>query len=149
MRAFLTEAGRSHGFAIIFDDLHWADMSSLMALRFVSRSLRDVPVFLLGTYREANGSLRACGRALGFASACGECSTRSARRPHDGSRYAPGRVLHWARSRAVRGSALREWTGGNPFFLTHVVPIMTEGIASALVGEQPLACSSHKASPAP
>ena len=37
---------------IVLDDLHGADPSSLLLLEFIARSLRDVPMFVLGTGRE-------------------------------------------------------------------------------------------------
>jgi ATP/maltotriose-dependent transcriptional regulator MalT len=36
---------------LILEDLHWADQSTLELLAFLVRSLRDVPVLLLATYR--------------------------------------------------------------------------------------------------
>ena len=40
-----------------------------------------------------------------------------------------GRLLEQSEARA-----LRDWTGGNPFFLTHVVPIMTEDSVAPWAG---------------
>jgi hypothetical protein len=37
---------------VILDDLHWADTSSLLLLRFLARELVDMPLLLLGTYRD-------------------------------------------------------------------------------------------------
>ena len=36
---------------IVLDDLHWADLSSLRLLRFLSVELRDVPVVVIATFR--------------------------------------------------------------------------------------------------
>ena len=40
-----------NGICLIFEDLHWADTSSLLALQYVVRHLRDVALLLLLTYR--------------------------------------------------------------------------------------------------
>ncbi len=36
---------------LVLDDLHWADGASLQLLRHVARSVTDVPLLILGTYR--------------------------------------------------------------------------------------------------
>jgi DNA-binding CsgD family transcriptional regulator/tetratricopeptide (TPR) repeat protein len=36
---------------IVFEDLHWADQATREAIGFLIRSLHDVPIVLLGTYR--------------------------------------------------------------------------------------------------
>lgn len=36
---------------IVFEDLHWADQATREAISFLIRSLHDVPIVLLGTYR--------------------------------------------------------------------------------------------------
>ena len=38
-------------FAILIDDLHWADNASLDLLHYIARGLGDHQVLLLGTYR--------------------------------------------------------------------------------------------------
>jgi hypothetical protein len=37
---------------VVIDDLHWADVSSLRLLVFLSRQLRDAAVLVIGTYRD-------------------------------------------------------------------------------------------------
>ena len=124
---FLTEASRSHRLAIVFDDLHWSDQSSLMALRFVSRGLRDVPVFLLGTYRDARTDLSE--PAAELLGSLGRLENAQLARLEGLSAEAVAHLVECSTGRMLEQSearALQEWTGGNPFFLTHVVPIMTE-----------------------
>lgn len=43
---------------IVFDDLQWADPSSLALLQYVARNLRGSDAHLLGTYRVEEGSVR-------------------------------------------------------------------------------------------
>lgn len=50
--AFLRNAATRRPLAILLDDLHVADESSLLLLQFLSRDMRDVPMLVLGTYRD-------------------------------------------------------------------------------------------------
>ena len=49
---FLRAAASKQPLCLVFDDLHWADRSSLMLLRFFAQAMRDAPVLVLGTYRD-------------------------------------------------------------------------------------------------
>lgn len=49
---FLAGVAEERPLAILLDDLHWADDSSLQLLQHLVRSLAGRPVFLLGTYRD-------------------------------------------------------------------------------------------------
>ena len=47
----LERLGKRAPFALVIEDIHWADRSTLELLSFLARNLRDVPVLLLATYR--------------------------------------------------------------------------------------------------
>src|SRR5437016_5662539 len=49
---FLRTAAREQPLLLIFDDLHAADQPSLLLLHFLARELRDVPLLVVGTYRD-------------------------------------------------------------------------------------------------
>ena len=49
---FLTTAARRQPLMLVLDDLHWADHSSLLLLRFLSRELGSTRLLALGTYRD-------------------------------------------------------------------------------------------------
>jgi tetratricopeptide (TPR) repeat protein len=49
----LRNVAQREAVAIIIDDLHDADLSALQMVLFLARALKDSPVVLLGTYREA------------------------------------------------------------------------------------------------
>ena len=51
---FLKEAARSQPLVLVFDDLHWADRSSLTLLLFFAQALRDASVLAIGTYRDVD-----------------------------------------------------------------------------------------------
>ncbi|MCA1832922.1 MAG: AAA family ATPase [Actinobacteria bacterium] len=50
----LRVAGAKRPLMLVLDDLHWADRSSLLLLRFLSAELRTAHVFVLGTYRDVD-----------------------------------------------------------------------------------------------
>ena len=47
----LTRLSSTRPVLFVFEDLHWADQSTLDLIAFLVRSLRDAPVFLIATYR--------------------------------------------------------------------------------------------------
>ncbi|UCD57294.1 MAG: AAA family ATPase, partial [Candidatus Hydrogenedentota bacterium] len=49
---FLHNASAHQPLVLIFDDLHWADKSSLLLFQFLARQLRNSCLFILGTYRD-------------------------------------------------------------------------------------------------
>lgn len=48
----LQRAATEQPLVIVLDDLHWADVPSLLMLRHLATSLGNVPVLILGTYRD-------------------------------------------------------------------------------------------------
>ncbi len=57
MREFLTragqpQAGQPQGIVFVLDDLHWADDSALLLLQHIAQQLHEMPVLILGTYRD-------------------------------------------------------------------------------------------------
>ena len=49
---FLRNAAHVHPVLVILDDLHAADTPSILLLRFLASQLGDMPVFVVGTYRD-------------------------------------------------------------------------------------------------
>ena len=52
VREFLARAARAQPLLLLLDDLHWADDSTLLLLQHIAQQLREVPVLILGTYRD-------------------------------------------------------------------------------------------------
>jgi predicted ATPase len=50
--AFLRNAAREQTLLLVLDDLHAADEPSLLLLRFLAGELAEIPVVVVGTYRE-------------------------------------------------------------------------------------------------
>ena len=49
---FATRFASSRGAVMILEDLHWADDSTLSLLDYIARRLSDVPLMVIGTYRD-------------------------------------------------------------------------------------------------
>ncbi|MGH7859893.1 MAG: ATP-binding protein, partial [Candidatus Binatia bacterium] len=49
---FLRKGAARHPLVIILDDLHAADLPSLLLLKFLAAELRETPILAIGTYRE-------------------------------------------------------------------------------------------------
>jgi class 3 adenylate cyclase/tetratricopeptide (TPR) repeat protein len=49
---FLGRAAQGQPLLLVLEDLHWADESSLMLTEYLSPLLNDLPVLVLGTYRD-------------------------------------------------------------------------------------------------
>jgi hypothetical protein len=55
---FLKTASQRQPILVILDDLHWADQPTISLLQFIARELRGARLLLLGTYQDAEVSLR-------------------------------------------------------------------------------------------
>ena len=49
--AFLQELTRHHSLVLFFDDLHWADDSTIDMLAYISRPLQSIRMLIIATYR--------------------------------------------------------------------------------------------------
>ncbi len=112
---------------IVIDDLHDADLAALQMVCFLARALKDSPILLIGTHREAEVERSPELRAL-FAALARE----SAQLPLRGLSLLDATSLVRDRAGIVLDdrflATLHQTTGGNPLFLGGVVQtLMTEG----------------------
>ena len=114
---------RDRPLMIVLDDLHDADETSWLMLRFAVREIHDAPVMIVATYREAEvrgseglvrvmSDLYRSGLQLPLA---GLSEAEVAQVVAAGARCAPDEEFV---------SALHRTTGGNPFFITEVMRSM-------------------------
>lgn len=47
----IAKSAKEKPIVLFFENLHWADESSLKMLHYISRNIRDIPVIIIGTYR--------------------------------------------------------------------------------------------------
>jgi eukaryotic-like serine/threonine-protein kinase len=130
--AFLRNASTSRPIMLVLDDLHAADPSSLLLLRFLARQMGSARMLLLGSYRDVD-PLPAQPLTEMLAELAREPVTR--RLPLGGlSEREVGEYV----DRTVSGpaspqlaAALYEETGGNPLFVGEVVRLLSaEGVGS-------------------
>ena len=108
---------------LILDDIHAADQPSLLLLHFVARELRDIPLLLIGTYREVDARRSAWRAALlgnvaresRHLSLRGLSADAVARFIAQSARQAPPAALV---------DAVYAATEGNPFFVDEVVRLL-------------------------
>jgi class 3 adenylate cyclase/tetratricopeptide (TPR) repeat protein len=127
VREFLARAARAQPLLLLLDDLHWADDSTLLLLQHIAQQLREVPVLILGTYRDVELDVgRPLARALE-----GLLRQRLAHRialrrlPQDGV-AAMLRALSGQEPPAPLVQAVYAETEGNPFFVEEVFQHLTE-----------------------
>ncbi len=109
---------------IVIDDLHDADLGAIQMVRFIARALKDAPVVLLGTHREAEVERSPELRAV-FA----ELLRESEQMPLRGLSLSDAAEMVRVRSGGMAPDAgflatLHRTTGGNPLFLSGVVQML-------------------------
>jgi tetratricopeptide (TPR) repeat protein len=138
--AFLRNASRRQPLVIVLDDLHWADVPSLLLLQFLAHEIARSAILVLGTYRDVDvGPEHALFPLL--AALAREPATRRL-----ALRGLPGRDLvryieaaAGVTPSAALVSAIEERTEGNPFFVGEVVRLlMAEGGGVIPEGPGPL-----------
>ena len=134
--ALLNQAAKLQPLALVLDDLHAADRSSLALLHFVARQLRPMRIVLLGTYRDVEARMDA------------EASELLARICREGSTLPMARLDRGAAARFVRERAgdveaevearILDSAQGNPLFLNEMMNLRDEqGSAAIVAGEVP------------
>jgi class 3 adenylate cyclase/tetratricopeptide (TPR) repeat protein len=134
--AFLRNAASRRPLVLLLDDLHAADVPSLLLLQFVAGDLRGTPILVLGTYRDIeldrDHPLRRTLAELARAPAARTLSLGGLPEPEVAQliETITGQVPREAVARAIHGE-----TEGNPLFVTEVVRLLaSEGVLNE-VGE--------------
>lgn len=123
---FLAGASQSRPLMLVLDDLHWADEPTLLLLRFVARRLAGTGLLIVGAYRDVElGRHHPLAATLADLSAI-ESTRRVPLSGLDQEAIATYIELTAAVDRppADLSEAIREQTGGNPFFIGEVVRLM-------------------------
>jgi predicted ATPase len=116
---------------IVLDDLHAADMPSLLLLQFLVRELRGVRILLLGTYREVEGALDP-ERSAVLAQIGRSARHIPLRGLHEGDVAALIERSFGVHADAAVVAAVYRASEGNPFFVDEVVRILwAEGTLAA------------------
>jgi class 3 adenylate cyclase/tetratricopeptide (TPR) repeat protein len=127
MREFLERAGRAQPLLLVLDDLHWGDDATLLLIQHIAQQLREVPVLILGTYRDVELDVgRPLARALEELLRQRLAHRIALRRlPQDGV-AAMLRALSGQEPPAPLVQAVYAETEGNPFFVEEVFQHLAE-----------------------
>ena len=122
--SLLRSAATQGPVVLILDDLHGADHPSLLLLGFLAVHVRDSPILVIGTYREAEARLDSQ-----LAATLGEIIRHGQRLPLRGLRERDVAEIvervagHRPPDRVV--AAIHKATEGNPFFVDEVVRLLS------------------------
>lgn len=128
---FLRQKAEERPLLVVLDDLHAADASSLLLLRFLVEGIAGSPILVVGSYREGEPRVPELADHFGELTRVGRRIALRGLAPPDIEEY----VANVTRTRPLRPLAVRlhQITGGNPFFLGEVVRTLgSEGPIPAL-----------------
>lgn len=138
--SFLLNASRGRGLVVVIDDVHAADLASILLLRFVGKQVREGPLLVIATYRDVeltpdhplSAALTDLARepSTVFVELLGltEASTRTVIEESAGFDPRPALI-----------KALHRSTGGNPLFIRETIRLLVaEGRLFADSGSESL-----------
>jgi hypothetical protein len=115
--AFFTAMAAREPLLLILDDVHAADMPSLLLLRFIARGVHDVPLVVLALVREAE-----VGQTPGLAEMFGALAREGHHLVLQAFTEAEVKALAVQSGLETElGAAIHQATGGNPAFVIEVV----------------------------
>jgi DNA-binding CsgD family transcriptional regulator/tetratricopeptide (TPR) repeat protein len=101
---------------LVFEDVHWADESTLDLLRLLAGRIEECPALLIATYRDDEVGARHPLRI-----ALGDLATADGVRRLALEPLSPAAVTRMAQGSGLDADLLFQRTGGNPFFVAEVV----------------------------
>jgi predicted ATPase len=120
---FLLDASHRQPLVAILDDLHWADIPSLLLLQFLAREVRDSRLLVIGTYRDAEvGRAHPLSAALGTLTRESQCVVLGNLDAREVGRLIEGTT--GVKPAAGLVKVVHEKTEGNPFFVGEVVRLL-------------------------
>jgi len=126
--AFMAAVAADHPVALLLDDLHWADDSSLKLLQAIARRTRAERVLIVGTYRDVEvGRHHPLERALQDLNREGLTDEIAVRRlDRAGTAELTATTFGEARISDEFADLLHKHTEGNPFFTHEVLRALVE-----------------------
>jgi class 3 adenylate cyclase/tetratricopeptide (TPR) repeat protein len=127
MRDFLARGSQVQPMFLLVDDLHWADDSTLLLLQHIAQQLHEMPLLLVGTYRDVELEVaRPLARALRELTRQRLVNRLSLRRLPEAGVEAMLRALSGQDPTAPLVQAIYSETEGNPFFVEEVFKHLVE-----------------------
>ena len=127
LQEFMERASRAQPLLLVLEDLHWADDSTLLLLQHMAQRLQEMPVLVLGTYRDVELDVaRLLARTLEeFLRQRLAYDLALKRLPQDGV-GAMMRALSGQEPPPSLVQAIYSETEGNPFFVEEVFKHLAE-----------------------
>ncbi|MCH8994897.1 MAG: AAA family ATPase, partial [Chloroflexi bacterium] len=127
VREFLARAGQAQPLLLVLDDLQWADDATLLLLQHIAQQLREMPILILGTYRDVELDMaRPLARALEELHRQRLARRIALKRLHEDGVSAMLRALSSQEPPAPLVQAIYSETEGNPFFVEEVFQHLAE-----------------------
>lgn len=118
---------------LVLEDLHWADVPSVVLLQFVVRHARTAPLLVIATYRDVElDKSHPLGAPLANLLRHGEPMPLAGLAASDVERYVAA-TLGDERARSIAPRLHRE-TEGHPFFVVETVRLLEAGAVASLAG---------------
>jgi DNA-binding SARP family transcriptional activator len=131
----VVEAAQKQPLLVVLDDLHWADTSSLRVLRMLVESADDVPLSVLGTWRNAPEPTGALADVVDTMARRHAVRLDLSGLTGDETAEIVAAVAHDQVSESD-AAALRDRTDGNPFFLVEYARLADgSGTVASLLAE--------------
>jgi tetratricopeptide (TPR) repeat protein len=120
-------AGAQRPTVLVFEDIHWADETTLDLLRFLGRRLGTAPALVLATYRDDE-----TGPDHPLRSRLGDLATQSAVSRMALAPLSLDAVTTMAGESSVDASHIWARTGGNAFFVTEVLQAGSDDVPATV-----------------
>jgi tetratricopeptide (TPR) repeat protein len=126
--SFLQTVASTRPVALLLDDLHWADSSSLKLLQHLARHAINAPILILGTYRDVEvGRQHPLQAALRDLNREGLVTCVDIKRlPEDGTAALVSVTMGGAIVSDEFARVLHRRTEGNPYFIEQVLRVLIE-----------------------
>ncbi len=131
----ITAIARHGPLLLVLEDLHASDEASLIGLNFLAREASRTPSLIIGTYRDEDARRSAAtGRIISQL-------VREGQRVDLGPLDVPAvtelvEAATGIRPTVENATAIQQATGGNPFFLEQLVPLLVEDGGSLRIRER-------------
>lgn len=112
---------------VVFEDVHWADESTLDLLRFTGRRIEQTPALVLATFRDDE-----VGQGHPLRLVLGDLATSPAIQRMSIPRLSRAGVEQLAAGSGMDAGQLYGQTGGNPFYVTEVLASGTTGVPATV-----------------
>jgi DNA-binding SARP family transcriptional activator/DNA-binding CsgD family transcriptional regulator/tetratricopeptide (TPR) repeat protein len=126
--------------ALVVEDLHWADMSTLDLMRFLARRLEGTRALVVATYRDDHLQSTDPLRVM-----LGDIASQPVVRRLDVPLLSPDGVAQLAKESGLDAALLHRETGGNAFFVTEVVAAGGESLPATV--QDAVLARVHRLSP--